>query len=219
MVAPIAFYFDFISPYAYLAWTAVHEIAARHGRSVEPIPILFAKLLDHFGHKGPAEIPPKRVYIFKHVLRLAHSMNVLLKAPPAHPFNPLLALRIATADLPELDQRRIIDVLFDAVWAGGPGVTEPDVVAKLLDDAGLDGRKLVTLAGDPEIKARLRVFTEEAITRGVFGVPTIIADGELFWGLDALPHVGDFLAGKDPVPHKELERWKDIPAQAQRPGA
>src|SRR5262245_64367925 len=94
--APVRFLFDYLSPYAYIAWTQVHGLAERHGRQVEPVPILFAALLGTYGHKGPAEIPPKRVYTFKHVVRLAHRVSVPLKPPPAHPFNPLLALRVTS---------------------------------------------------------------------------------------------------------------------------
>ena len=74
--APLQLYFDFISPYAYLAWTQVHALAARHGRPVQPVPVLFAALLDANGQKGPAEIPRKRVWVFKDTLRHAHASRV-----------------------------------------------------------------------------------------------------------------------------------------------
>ena len=120
---PIRLYFDFISPYAYLAWKGVHALAAEHGRSVEAVPILFAALLDAHGTKGPAEVPAKREYVFKDALRRATMAGLTLVPPPAHPFNPLLALRAASfpADDPA-GQRRLIDELFAATWAGGGGV-------------------------------------------------------------------------------------------------
>src|SRR5947207_2147613 len=107
----LQFYFDFISPYAYLGWTQIHLLAGRHGSTVEPVPILFAALLNTYGHKGPAEIPPKRAYIFKNVLRLAHRLGVPLQPPPAHPFNPLLALRVASLPMEAGERRRLIDAL------------------------------------------------------------------------------------------------------------
>lgn len=212
----IAFYFDVISPYAYLAWTRIHALAERHQREVEPVPILFAALLDHFGHKGPAEIAPKRIYVFKNVVRLAHGLGVPLSPPPAHPFNPLLALRIASLDGDPDIRRRRIDALFRAVWGGGPGVTEPDAVARVLSEAGFDGDELVARAQDATTKARLRQYTDAALASGVFGVPTVLADGEVFWGVDALPHVDAFLAGDDPVTGDDLERWLALPVQASR---
>src|SRR5512140_3653821 len=98
-MSAIRFCFDYVSPYAYLAWTQIHALAARHGREVTPVPVLFAALLDAAGTKGPAEIPAKRGYVFKDVLRSAHRLRVPLVPPPAHPFNPLLALRVSSLDL------------------------------------------------------------------------------------------------------------------------
>ena len=95
----IRFHFDFISPYAYLAWTQIHALAARHGRSVEPVPVLFAALLDHHGTKGPAEIPAKRRYLMFDVVRKARALGVPIGPPPAHPFDPLLALRVASVPM------------------------------------------------------------------------------------------------------------------------
>ena len=96
---PIRFLFDFISPFSYLAWQWIHEVAETHERPIEYQPVLFAALLNHFGHLGPAEIEPKRRYIFKQVARRAHALRLQLAPPPSHPFNPLLALRIASIDL------------------------------------------------------------------------------------------------------------------------
>jgi len=204
------FYFDFISPYAYLGWPRAKALAERHGLLLEPIPVLFAAMLDAFGHKGPAEIEPKRLYTFKHITRLAHNLGVPLHPPPAHPFKPLLALRIAGAAEPER-RSAVIDVLYHQTWGIGAGVTEPEPVARALDAAGLPGTALVTAAGTPEAKARLRRDTEEALSRGVFGVPCFEIDGEVFWGQDSVPHVERFIAGDDPVTPELLERWRDLP--------
>ena len=115
MSAPLRFYFDYISPYAYLAWTQIHALAARHGRTVEPVPVLFAALLDANGQRGPAEIPRKRVYIFKDTLRTAHLLGVPLGGPKTHPFNPLLALRVSSLPMEPETRRRLIDKLYAAV--------------------------------------------------------------------------------------------------------
>lgn len=216
MTNPVSFYFDYISPYAYLGWRQIQTLAAAHGRAVEPVPILFAALLNHHGHKGPAEIPPKRVYIFKNVLRIAHRLGVPLQPPPSHPFNPLLALRVTALAEDALARRRLIDGLFAATWGGGAGVTDPAVVAAIADQAGLDGAALVRAAGGEEAKARVRQSTERALALGVFGVPTFVVDGELFWGCDALPDVETFLRGEDPVDAALLARWADLPASAGR---
>ncbi|MFV8752089.1 2-hydroxychromene-2-carboxylate isomerase [Nannocystaceae bacterium ST9] len=216
MPAPIEFWFDFISPYAYLAWTQIAGLAERHGRALELRPVLFASLLDHWGQLGPAEIPPKRIHTFKQVLRRAHDLGVPLSAPPAHPFNPLLGLRLASLELPEAQRRALIDRLYRAVWAGGPGISDSAVVAGLLSEIGLDAAALMTAANAPETKQRLLAGKHDAIARGVFGVPTMIVDGELFWGVDDLGNLERFLRGEDPIDPAALERWRDLPAQAVR---
>ncbi len=218
MTRTLRFSFDFISPYAYLAWTGLHDFAARHRLTLDVQPILFAALLDGWGHKGPAEIPPKRLYTFKHVLRLAAERGVPLKPPPAHPFNPLLGLRIASLPGPASQQRAIVDVLFARVWASGEAITDPATVAEVLTRAGLPGARLVEDAGAIEVKEGLRLRTQQAFARGVFGVPTYEVDGELFWGQDSLPHLEQFLRGEDPATPQRVEPWLNLPAQSERPG-
>jgi 2-hydroxychromene-2-carboxylate isomerase len=217
MSEPVRFYFDYISPYAYVAWTQIHTIAARHGRTVAPIPVLFAALLNHHGQKGPAEIPAKRIYTFKDAYRKAHRYGLPpLEAPPSHPFNPLLALRVSTLPLDLEVQRRIIDAFYAATWAGGGGVETPEAVSRILSGLGLDAPALLEQAESLPNKAALRAQTEAAIKEQVFGVPTMIADGELFWGVDALPSLEDRLLGQDPVPPGVGERWRHLPATASR---
>ena len=215
-MVPLRLFFDFISPYAYLAWTQIDALAARHGREVELVPTLFAALLEANGQLGPAEIPRKRAYIFKDVVRSAHVLGVAMRPPTAHPFNPLLGLRICCIDLEPAVRARVVDALFRAVWAGGPGITEPAVVARLLDAAGLDGTALAANATTDEVKQRLRARSDEALALGVFGVPSILVDGELFWGLDSLPHVERRLQGRDPIDGIDVAAWLGMPAQATR---
>lgn len=213
----IAFYFDFISPYAFIAWTQVHAIAQRSGRAVEAIPVLFAGLLDAHGTKGPAEVPAKRVYTFRDAYRKAHRLGLpALLPPPSHPFNPLLALRVASLPLAPAEQRRLVDALFAATWTLGTGIETPQAVAAAAQTAGFDGEALVRAAQAPEAKQRLREATENAVARGVFGVPTVVVEDELFWGTDGLEHVEACLRGEDPVP-KDLA-WAERPASAVRRG-
>jgi 2-hydroxychromene-2-carboxylate isomerase len=212
----LRFYFDYVSPYAYLASTQIRALGARHGREVEPIPVLFAAVLDANGSRGPAEIPRKRAYVLKDVLRLAHTLGQPFTIPASHPFNPLVPLR-ATAAVADLTARwRLVDALYRATWVDGVKVEVPEVVAGLADAAGLDGSHLVELAQQPEAKARLRALTEDALAAGAFGVPTMIVDEELFWGVDSLPHLERFLEGKDPVTKELVERWHGLGASATR---
>lgn len=220
MSAPLGFYFDFISPYAYIGWKRIHALAEKHGRKVVPVPILFAAVLDANHTKGPAEIPSKRVYVFKDAYRHAHLHHIPFGPPPAHPFNPLLALRIASLPDSAESRRRVIDILFDAVWSGGgPGVTDPEAVAHLLTREGLDGASLVARASAQEAKDAVRHATADALVRGIFGVPSIDADGEIFWGADSFPFVEARLEGRDPVANIDLTAWHELPAHVHRKGA
>lgn len=233
----IQFLFDYISPYAYLAWTQIEALAARHDRVVEPVPVLFAAMLNAHGQLGPAEIPNKRRYLFKDVLRSAHVLDVPLEPPPTHPFNPLLALRVtcalarATGDAdpigPKLTAQRsqqcaallskLISELFRATWGGGDGVESPATVASAIAAAGLDADDLLERAKAPAIKRALRDNTERAIAAGAFGVPTMLVEGELFWGYDSFSHLERFLTtGEAELDASKLERWANIQPSATR---
>src|SRR3954464_16081207 len=112
----IELFFDFISPYAYLAWTQAAALGARVGQDIQPRPVLFAGILNALGTKGPAEVPARRAYVMKDALRKADRAGVTILPPPAHPFNPLPALRVAALDLDPTLRWRIIDALFAATW-------------------------------------------------------------------------------------------------------
>lgn len=219
MSAPIEFWFDFISPYAYLAWHRIHAVAEVHGRELVYRPVLFAGLLNHWGQLGPAEIPPKREFVFRQVSRRAAALGVPLQPPPSHPFNPLLGLRLASLELPTEQRRRLIDTLFRATWGGGPGITDPAVVAALLDAAGFAGEALIAAAQSPAGKQRTLDSSAVALAAGVFGVPTMIVDGELFWGNDSFVDLEQVLRGEDPLDREGLARWASLPASADRRGA
>lgn len=200
MSAPaIRFSFDYISNNAYLAWTQLPALAARFGCTVEPVPVLFAGLLGAHRQLGPAEIPAKSRWMAKNTTRKALLLGVPWAPPAFHPFNPLLALRASSLPLDAPSRHVLVDALFRAVWARGLHVSEPAVVARVADEIGLDGAAVVADASRPEAKDRLRRQTDDAIARGVFGVPTMEVGDELFWGYDDFPLLELFLAGKDPL--------------------
>jgi 2-hydroxychromene-2-carboxylate isomerase len=203
MTAPnrpvISFYLDYISSNAYLAWTQIAALAARHDAALEPIPVLFAGLLEAHGQLGPAEVPAKSLWMFKNNLRKAALLGVPLNPPAFHPFNPLLALRVSSLALDAQRRADVITALFEAVWVRGLHVSEPSVVASIADALGLDGARLVADAQRDETKTRLRRQTDDAIARGVFGVPSMLVGDELFWGYDDFPYLERRLAGTDPL--------------------
>ena len=216
MKRPVRIWFDVISPNAYLAWTQIHRLAARHGREVEALPVLFAALLDRHGRLGPAEQPAQARWMAENCLRKAARLGVPLAAPHSHPFNPLLALRVASRERDAAEQRRVVDALFAAVWVDAVPVAEPEALARHLDAAGFDGAGEVATAGSAESKARLRAATEAALDAGVFGVPTMEVDGRLFWGFDDFVHVELALEGRDPLDEEAMRPWAALRASARR---
>ena len=203
----IRFYFDYISSNAYLAWLELPRLAARHGAAVEPVPVLFAGLLEAHGQLGPAEVRPKARWMARNNLRKAALLGVPLHPPRFHPWNPLLALRISSLPLPDEARRALIGVLFQGTWARSLHLSEPEVVAQLADEAGLPGAALVAEAQGEAAKARLRAQTDAAIAAGVFGVPALGVGDELFWGYDDLPFLERHLAGSDPLDPEQAARW------------
>jgi 2-hydroxychromene-2-carboxylate isomerase len=210
----LRFYFDYISPYAYLAWHRLQTFAPEHGLDLELRPTVFAGLLNEHGHKGPAEIEPKRLYMFRDCTRLASTMGVPFEPPASHPFNPLAALRASVLDMPESVRRALVSRLFAATWAESRDVGKAEVVGELCDEVGVPDA--ISRIQDPAIKQRLRDNGEEAIAHGAFGVPTFIVDGELFFGNDSFPHMARYLAGDDPFDPATTERWKAVRPSARR---
>lgn len=208
MPAVIRFYFDYESPNAYLAWTQLPKLAEKHGSTIEALPVLYAGLLDAHGQLGPGEVPAKGRWMTSNFLRKAALLGLPLNPPAFFPFNPLLALRVSLLPF-EVEQRHgLIDALFKAVWMRGFHVSEPAVVERVAEEIGLPGNELIERAQSPEIKALLRQRTDEAISRGVFGVPSMEVGGELFWGYDDFPYLDLFLAGNDPLNPLERQRWR-----------
>lgn len=213
----VDFYFDYLSPYAYLAWRCLPEVTAPRDVEIVPRPVLFAGLLDHWGQLGPAEIPAKAQHVGRDTGRFAALRGIPLRTPRYHPFRPLLALRTSLAVVAGHRQHDVITAIFNAGWADGKDLGEASDIRDTLDAAGVDSGLLMANAETPLAKDTLRQETEMAIARGVFGIPTIIAGDELFWGLDQLPYLGLFLDGKDPL--ASSQRQGSLGRAVVRPGS
>jgi 2-hydroxychromene-2-carboxylate isomerase len=201
----VDFYFDFVSPFSYLALHRLHELP----QPVTYKPVLFAGLLDHWGQKGPAEIAPKRRWTYRWCTWWARRLGVPFRFPAGHPFNPLHHLRLALAcgSSPHAVKR-----IFESIWMSGGNANDPEQFAALCKELGVAADDL------SRMKDPLRKNTEEAAARGVFGVPSFVADGEVFWGADAIDFLKDFLADAAVVRNDEMRRVDALPAAAQRKG-
>lgn len=203
----IEFYLDVVSHNAYLAWCKLPALAARHAVDFRTRPVVFGALLKAHGQLGPAEVPPKSNWMIRDVLRKADRLGIEIRPPAFHPFNPLMALRAIVAQPDEPARRRLTDVLFRAAWADGENVADAATLERVLTAAGFNGSDLLQQTGTARVKDALRAATDDALARGVFGVPTMIVDGELFWGLDDFPALEAHLGGKPPPDPERLARW------------
>ena len=179
-------YFDFISPFAYLQLPWLRGLRERV--EVTPVPIVLGAVLSHHGQLGPAEIAGKREFTYRHVQWQADTAGVALRFPPAHPFNSLAALRLCVA---AGSTWSAIEAIFAHVWRDGGDATNADALARVAHELGTEDANAAI--ADAGVKQTLRENTEQAIARGVFGVPTLAFGDLLFWGNDASAMVDAWL--------------------------
>lgn len=204
MAREVDFYFDFLSPFCYLALAQLDRLPAN--TTIKFIPVLFAGLLKHWNHKGPAELPPKRRFTMRHVQWIARKHGIPFAMPPAHPFNPLAVLRLSIA----LDNDpRVVQQIFDFIWRKGHRPDEPQSWHELIERLNVpdaDSRIAATA-----VKEQLRRNGEQAVGCDVFGVPTFIVNNELFWGYDAVDFLIDYLHDPTLLQTAEMRRASELP--------
>lgn len=195
MSVEIPIYFDFISPYAWLALMKAKDFAELHKIRWLPRPVVYAALLSGNGLLGPAESDSKRRYTFMDAARLAEESGLQLKGPPGHPFRSLEALRVQFLFQESDKALELAITLAQACWGLGRDLTDISVLKDLVGSLGLDSESLEARIKDTGVKDGLRRQTEESLAQGVFGVPTCVYKGELFWGQDRLPQLSARLQG------------------------
>ena len=208
-MTPAIWYFDFVSPYAYLQSRMLHKFAGKAAIAMKPV--LFAGLLAHSKNLGPAEIPSKRLWTYRFCTWFARDHGIPFKFPPRHPFNPLKPLRLAVARGAAAET---VHAIFDFIWAEGRDPTNPVEWLALGMRLGLPDPD--TAAERPEAKDALRANTEAAIAEGVFGVPSFVVGGEVFWGVDATDFVLQYLDNPALLRDPEFQRVANLPAGAER---
>jgi 2-hydroxychromene-2-carboxylate isomerase len=205
-------YFDFVSPFSYLQCERLPLLEPR--LSVRCKPVVFGAILAAHGHKGPAEIVAKRKFTYRMVIWQARQLGIPFKFPPVHPFNPLPLLRLAVACDSRFDA---VQRIFRFVWRDGRLPDLPIEWAELAHELGMpDAQARIVL---PDVKDELRRNTDEAIARGVFGVPTLAFGGELFWGADATDMALDFLDAGCRLDDPEYARVDALPVGVVRTAA
>ena len=207
-------YFDVISPFSYLALGEIEELA----RTMTLVyrPVLFAALLARWKHLGPAEIPPKRIHTYRLCVFEAQRRGISFRFPPAHPFNPLKPLRLIAA----LDATpHAVRTVMDRIWRDGLDLSTDENWQATCDALALDVAAADALVESPEVKAKLKANTDAAITAGLFGVPTLQIEDELFWGVDALPMARAYLDNPDLFNSGEMLRVATMGTSSSRAAA
>ena len=203
----VDYYFDFLSPFSYFSWKNTAELRSNPDIEVALKPVVMGTLFNNWGIKGPGEIPPKRYLMLKQCFQYAAVNNIDFTPPKTHPFNPLYALRLATAICGEQDQEKIIDHLWTTCWSKGNSLGEADFLEEELNTIGLDGKALLERTFERDVKQQLKANTKEAIANKAFGVPSFVYENELYWGNDSLTFLR--MALKDNTHNWDVKLFND----------
>ena len=199
-------YFDFVSPFAYLHNLRLAEFSSQ--LIIEMKPLLFAGLLKHWETKGPAELAAKRVFTYQHVQWMAERLDIPLRFPERHPFNPINLLRLCIA---AGSTKKAVDSIFKCVWEDGLVGDDPDHWNTFCDAVELNVADANELISSLVIKSELKTNGERALEQGVFGVPTFVVDGHLFWGNDSTDLLYAYLANPRLFESPAMKRLATLP--------
>ena len=196
MPKTVDFYFDFGSPAAYLAYTQLPKICADTGATLNWKPMLLGGVFQATGNQSPVTIPAKGKFMNADLPRFAKRYGVPYALNPHFPINTLTLMRAATG-LQMRDDARFADYLqavFKAIWVDGKNMNDMATVGAVLHAAGFDPAAMLALCSQQDVKDQLKVNTQAAVARGIFGAPTMFVGDEMFWGQDRLDFVKEALA-------------------------
>ena len=209
MIRSADWYFDFISPFSYLQFKSFQRLP--DSLEVRLVPVLFAGLLNHWGQKGPAEIPAKRIEMYRYCHWYGERSGIPFRTPPAHPFNPLKVLRLALA----LDaNHEVVEHIFDYIWGEGNVIHTEEGFNSLASRMKI--KDVDALISSNKVKNALRHNTARAVAAGVYGVPTFAVDSELFWGFDRTDMLLEYLNNPAMMQVSEMQRLTQVPKAAER---
>jgi 2-hydroxychromene-2-carboxylate isomerase len=196
MSKTVDFYFDVGSPAAYLAYTQLPALCAKAGATLNWCPMLLGGVFQATGNHSPATIAAKGAYMFGDLNRFAARYGVPFVHNPHFPINTLMLMRAITGLKMRDDPRFLafLDAAFKAMWVDQKNMNDLAVVGQVLHSAGFDGAAMMALVSQQEVKDRLKVLTERAVQRGIFGAPTMFVGEQMFWGQDRLDFVREALA-------------------------
>ncbi|HXY99806.1 MAG TPA: 2-hydroxychromene-2-carboxylate isomerase [Stellaceae bacterium] len=196
MPGTVEFYFDYGSPYSYIAHRRLPEIARRAEAAVVWRPMLLGGVFQLTGNTSPAFSKVKAAYSARELERFVAKYQVPFRRNPHFPVNTLRLMRGAVVAVEEGYLERYSDAAFAGMWRDGRKMDDDAVFAAALREAGLDDRRILARIAEEEVKQTLKAWTEAAVARGVFGAPTFFVGEEMFFGQDRLDFVEDALRGQ-----------------------
>ena len=202
-------YFDFISPFSYLQFKHFDQLP--DSLEIRLVPVLFAGLLNHSVQQGPAEIPSKRIEMYRYCHWFAEKNGIPFKTPPAHPFNPLKVLRLAIA---LNGTHKAVAGIFDHIWGDGNDIHTDLGFQMLASSLGVSDAE--NLVSSDAVKKSLRDNTEQAVSAGVYGIPTFVINDALFWGFDRTDMLLEYLKNPTLLQTSEMMRLASVPSAAER---
>ena len=187
----VEFYFDLGSPYSYLAYYRLLQIAEQQEIQIVYKPILLGGVFKATGNRSPIEIPVKGVYSILDMQRWAEYYQIPMQMNPHFPMNTLTLMRILTGvQLLYLEKfEQVLKLLFDAMFGTPQNLNEPTVLAEVLKPSGFSVEDIMSMVQSDVVKQKLITETEQAIQRGIFGAPTFFVGDEMYWGQDRLHFV------------------------------
>lgn len=188
----IDYYFEFSSPYSYLAANQLDWVFQQTGAEINIKPMVLGAVFKEQGNAMPASVPAKGKYMFTDLKRWAARYQMPFRWPSVFPVNSILGHRAVLVAQRELDRqqaKQVMLTIYHSYWVEGIDISDRDELFAELDGAGFDAAKIIQGTQDPDIKQQLKDLTAEAIDRGVFGAPTFFVEDQMFWGNDRL----DFL--------------------------
>jgi 2-hydroxychromene-2-carboxylate isomerase len=192
----VEFFFDVGSPASYLAWTQLPRMCAEKGAELVYRPVLLGGIFQATGNASPAAVPVKGRYTSIDLGRFARGYGVPLVMNPHFPINTLQLMRAVTGVQMRQPERfeSLLAALFNAMWVEALNLNEPQLVGRVLIQAGFSIEEIMALTSEPDVKAQLKSTTDDALQRGVFGAPTMFVGDEMFFGQDRLGFVEQALS-------------------------
>ena len=189
MIKPFDFYFDFISPYSFLAHKEIRKIENKEGIKIKYIPILLGGLHNLHGIKAPAFMPAKAKHMIRDCKLIAEKNNVRFKFNSYFPIRSLNLMRGVLVAEEDNIQNYYIDSMFNNIWQDGLNMNDEVVIEKVLKNLSVNPKTFLLRSTSSLIKDSLRKKTSDAYQKGIFGAPTFVANNKIFWGQDRIEFV------------------------------